>query len=339
MYKRLTSILAGFITLIVFSCVSSAQEEGAQFTFEQITDNVYKASTVSHRTVLLVTEEGVILADPISRNFSTWLKQEIDERFGVPVRYVLNSHHHWDHASGAAVFEDTAIIIGHENMVAHLAAPSGDVPLTGNGAALDSNDNGQLERSETEGAFAANFDLYDYDGDGVLNGAEVARGSVNDVRVPDITYTDKISVSLGGKTAEMVYTGLMTHTDDMSVIVFPEESVGFMVDYISIVRPPRFIQGNQPLETWIEGIRVAEAQGFNIAVGGHGNHAGSEYVTLFREYMEELRDLVAAGIAEGKSIEDLQESIYMEEYKDWISYDEFRESNINDMYNMLTNEF
>ena len=199
MHNRFSSLLAGFVALTAFSPTVWAQEEGSNYTFEQVTDNVYKASTVSHRTVLLVTEEGIILADPISRDFSTWLKQEIDERFGVPVRYVLNSHHHWDHASGAAVFEDTAIIIGHENMVAHLAAPSGDVPLTGNGAALDSNDNGQLERSETEGAFAANFDLYDYDGDGVLNGAEVARGSVNDVRVPDITYADKISVSLGGK--------------------------------------------------------------------------------------------------------------------------------------------
>lgn len=29
----------------------------------------------------------------------------------------------------------------------------------------------------------------------------------------------------------------------------------------------------------------------------------------------------------------------MEEYADWISYDEFRASNINDMYNILTREF
>ena len=138
----------------------------------------------------------------------------------------------------------------------------------------------------------------------------------------------------------MVYTGDMTHTDDMSSHrFFQRKAWGLWSITSALCGPPRFIQGNQPLETWIEGIRVAEAQGFDIAVGGHGNHAGSEYVTLFREYMEELRDLVAAGIAEGQSVEDLQGSIYMEEYKDWISYDEFRESNINDMYNMLTREF
>ena len=54
---------------------------------------------------------------------------------------------------------------------------------------------------------------------------------------------------------------------------------------------------------------------------------------------EQLSELVSTGIAEGRSVEDLQESIYMEAYADWISYDEFRTSNISDMYNLLTTEF
>jgi hypothetical protein len=62
-------------------------------------------------------------------------------------------------------------------------------------------------------------------------------------------------------------------------------------------------------------------------------------VTLFREYLEELRDQVAAGITAGQTVEELQESIYMEAYEDWISYAEFRASNIAGMYNMLTKEF
>ncbi|MBT5032586.1 MAG: MBL fold metallo-hydrolase [Proteobacteria bacterium] len=339
MNSRLSLALASFATLLIFSSTSWAQEEGSSYTFEQITDNLYRAATVSHRTVLLVTEEGVILTDPINQDFSTWLKQEIDERFGVPVRYVLYSHHHWDHASGGSVFEDTATFIGHENMIGRLAAPSGDVALPDNAAVQDVDGNGQIERAEADGAFARNFDLYDFDGNDALSGAEVTRGPVNDVQVPDITYADKTTVTLGGKSAEMVFTGVHTHTDDMSVIIFPEESVGFMVDYISIKRPPRFLRGDQPLETWLDGIRVVETQDFDIAVGGHGSYDSKNYVTLFREYIEGLRDLVAAGIAAGQSLEDLQESIYMEEYKDWISYDEFRESNINDMYNMLTREF
>jgi glyoxylase-like metal-dependent hydrolase (beta-lactamase superfamily II) len=330
--------LFGILVLTVFSTSSWAQEQ-TDFVFEQISQNVYRAANNSHRTVLLVTDEGIILADPINAGFSSWLKQEIAERFGVPVRYVLYSHHHWDHASGGAIFEDTATFIGHENMLTQLAMPSADTQMPASAVDLDADSNGQIERSEAEGAFASNFDLYDYDGNGSLSGAEATRGPLNEVRKPDITYAEKMKVTLGGKTVEMVFTGVHTHTDDMSVIVFPEDRVGFMVDFISIQRPPRFIQGDQPIETWIEGIEIVEAQGFDTAVGGHGNYAEANFVTLFREYLEKLRDQVAEGIAAGQSNEQLQSAIHMEEYADWISYDEFRASNINDMYNMLTKEF
>ena len=255
------------------------------------------------------------------------------------MRYVLYTHHHWDHSSGGGVFEDTATFVSHEKMPARLALPPAGTPLPADAAAQDANGNGRIELAEAGGAYETNFALYDYDGDGVLSGAEATRGALNDVRIPDVTYSDEISVTLGGKSAKMVYTGDHTHTDDMSVIVFPEESVGFMADFISIIRPPRWIRGDKPIETWLTAVRIVEAQGFDIAVGGHGAHADSEYVTLFREYLEQLRDQVAAGIEAGDTVEELQASIYMEDYADWISYDEFRESNIADMYNILTREF
>ncbi len=332
------SALIGVVTLIGLACASCAQEESVLF-FEQIAEDVYWAGNNTHRTVLLVTDDGVIMSDPLNREFSTWLKSEIDERFGVPVRYVLYTHHHWDHSSGGSVFDDTATFVGHENMLTRLALPAAGTALPADAAGQDGNGDGQIELSEAEGAFETNFALYDFDGDGVLSGAEVTRGPLNDLRPPDVTFADRLSVSLGGKQAELVYTGVHTHTDDMSVIVFPEASVGFMADFISIVRPPRWIRGDQPIDSWIAAVRVVEAQGFDIAAGGHGSYADSEYVTLFREYLEELRDLVATGIEDGQTVEQLQESIYMEDYADWISYDEFRTSNISDMYNLLMREF
>ncbi len=111
-HKYLSSVLIGLITLVGFSSSSWAQEVSALF-FEQIAEDVYWVGNDTHRTVLLVTDDGVIMSDPINREFSTWLKAEIDARFGVPVRYVLYTHHHWDHASGGAVFEDTAKFVGH----------------------------------------------------------------------------------------------------------------------------------------------------------------------------------------------------------------------------------
>ena len=113
------------------------QVQGYEIT--PVADGLYSAASrsprsISHRTVFLVTDEGIVLADPISTAFSTWLKSEFDERFGVPVRYVLYSHHHWDHASGGAVFADTATYIAHEGMAAALAAP-----LPSNAVSRDAN--------------------------------------------------------------------------------------------------------------------------------------------------------------------------------------------------------
>ncbi len=74
--------------------------------------------------MFLVTDEGIILTDPINPGFATWLKSELDSRFGVPVRYVLYSHHHGDHASGGDVFANSARFVGHENMLHGLSAAS-----------------------------------------------------------------------------------------------------------------------------------------------------------------------------------------------------------------------
>ena len=91
-----------------------------------ITGDLYRATNNAHHNVFLVTGGGIILTDPISTDFANWLKGELDERFGVPVRYVLYSHYHDDHASGGAVFEDTAEFIGHENTLVNLAAEEGN---------------------------------------------------------------------------------------------------------------------------------------------------------------------------------------------------------------------
>lgn len=82
----------------------------------KIRGDLYRLQNNRHHTVFLVTSEGVILGDPINADAATWLKSEIAERFGVPVRYVLYSHSDWDHSSGARVFNDTAELWGHANM-------------------------------------------------------------------------------------------------------------------------------------------------------------------------------------------------------------------------------
>src|SRR5262245_15699792 len=85
-----------------------------------ITGQLYRAQNNNPYTVFLVTPEGVIMSDPINRDFSRWLKDEIATRFRVPVRFVVYTHRDWDHASGGVVFADTAQFVGHVNMLTAL---------------------------------------------------------------------------------------------------------------------------------------------------------------------------------------------------------------------------
>ena len=124
MNVKLTVYVAGALALV--SGPSALAQDEPFREIVNITGDLYRATNNAHHNVFLVTGGGIILTDPISTDFANWLKGELDERFGVPVRYVLYSHYHDDHASGGAVFEDTAEFIGHENMLVNLAAEEGN---------------------------------------------------------------------------------------------------------------------------------------------------------------------------------------------------------------------
>ncbi len=340
-YNRVVKSALVISALLPISCGVMAQQAPTR-AITEIADDLYWAQNNNHHSVFLVTDEGIILADPINADFSAWLKAEIDDRFGVPVRYVLYSHHHWDHASGGAVFEDTAQFVGHQNMLGNLALRPAGTPLPANAAELDANGNGQIEPSEASGNFAQSFDLYDADGDGMISGAEATRGALNDVRVPDIVYRDRMTISLGGKSADLIHIGTMDHTDDMSVVLFQDEGVVFVVDYISIGRVPfqTIFRSTGPgtLDALLNSIRLVEMLDFDVVAPGHGVVGDKSAIAAYRHYLEELRDSVVAGIASGRTVEELQASILMAPYSDWMNYENWRPLNVAGMYNQLTQD-
>ena len=98
-----------------------AQDAAVQRSIEQVAGNLYRFRSNNHYGVFLLTDAGAIVADPLSSETAAWLRQELRQRFDQEVRYVIYSHDHWDHATGAAEFEG-ATIIAHANAVAHIAA-------------------------------------------------------------------------------------------------------------------------------------------------------------------------------------------------------------------------
>src|SRR5213078_1777266 len=93
------------------------------------TDNVYIFRNGNHQSMFVVTKDGVIATDPIAYGRPTGGQQYVDEIKKVtdkPIKYLIYSHHHYDHIAGGKAFKDAgARVIGHKNIKVHLA-PLGD---------------------------------------------------------------------------------------------------------------------------------------------------------------------------------------------------------------------
>jgi glyoxylase-like metal-dependent hydrolase (beta-lactamase superfamily II) len=90
------------------------------------TDNVYIFRNVNHQAMFVVTKAGVIATDPVAYGKPNGGKQYIEEIRKVtkqPIRYLIYSHHHYDHIAGGQAFKDAgATIVGHVNVRRRLAA-------------------------------------------------------------------------------------------------------------------------------------------------------------------------------------------------------------------------
>jgi glyoxylase-like metal-dependent hydrolase (beta-lactamase superfamily II) len=319
-----------FITVLVvalFSVISLASSAAAQQpptrAIVNVTGQLYRAQNNNHYTVFLVTPEGIIMSDPINRDFARWLKSELASRFKVPVRYVLYTHRDWDHASGGVVFADTAEFVGHRNMLTALAPPAGNPALTPDTVKMDGNRNGLVERNEASGAIAERFDLFDYNRDDVVNGAEIARGSISDVYPPTTTYLDRHTVALGGKRVTMHHLGV-AHADDSSVLHFPDERAVFSADVMQVKRLPGGLAPH--VGAWIDALTIINSLDFEHALTGHALAGTKKDAADSLRYLEDIARGVAAGIGAGRSLAEIQKTLTLDAYKGFERWDSTREA-------------
>ena len=89
------------------------------------TDNVYIFRYQGHQAMFIVTPAGVIATDPIGRyrpQAVTAYIDEIKKITSAPIRYVVYSHHHYDHIAGGKPFKDAgATFVAHKRAKERLA--------------------------------------------------------------------------------------------------------------------------------------------------------------------------------------------------------------------------
>jgi glyoxylase-like metal-dependent hydrolase (beta-lactamase superfamily II) len=213
------------------------------------------------------------------------------------------------------MFADTARFIGHSNMRKNLMLPLEFAPPPGN--TRDHDGDNRLSRDEALTGTRANFDRFNGDGDDYLSAAEINA----DVRRPDIVFDDRYTINLGGQRVELIWSK-NRHTDDLLDVYFPDHGVLFASDYVWINRMCcRFAFDERPIATWIDSIRALESLEFDTLINSHFESGTKDDLIAFRRWLEDLENEVAAAIGDGQGLEQMQASIRLEEYRDWVGYE------------------
>lgn len=258
-------------TVLLASLLSVGTSYAQDRSVTNIAGDVYRFQNNFHYSIFVITDDGVVVTDPINTEAALWLRSEIGKLTDKPITHLIYSHSHGDHASGGAAFGDVANVIAQNN-----APPSID---------------------------------------GVA---------------PTQRISEATTIDIGGKSIQLTPLG-PGHGNDLMAIVVQPESVGFIVDAVASKRLPYRDFPNSNVDDWIQQVRNVEALEFDILAGGHGPVGVKDDVELARVYMEELRAQVLAELKAGKSDDEVANTVAMEDYKDWGSYDQWRELNVRGM--------
>ncbi len=128
---------------------ASSARPAIQTTKVEGTDGVYVFRNGGHQAMFVVTGEGVIATDPVAYGKPDGGRQYVEEIRKVtdkPIRYVVYSHHHFDHIAGGKALKDAgATFIAHRRVKERLA------PLNDPHTVLPDEDVGDQGRTLTLG--------------------------------------------------------------------------------------------------------------------------------------------------------------------------------------------
>lgn len=152
--------------------------------------------------------------------------------------------------------------------------------------------------------------------------------------VPAITFSDRMTIELGGKTVELIHLG-RNHSDNTVVMHFPAERALFAVDIVAVKRLPYRDFPDAYLDEWIETLRRIEGMDFDILAPGHASLGARADVTEHRRYLELLRERVKREMDAGKTLDEIRRTVTMPEYESWGSYRDWVQLNVEGMYRHL----
>ncbi|MCC7243775.1 MAG: MBL fold metallo-hydrolase, partial [Acidobacteria bacterium] len=96
-----------------------AEFRGQAFLLTKVQEGIYQAEgtgalSVGCNAAVIVNDEDVLVVDSLSTPAAAWaLAEQIKTITDKPIRYVVNTHFHWDHVHGNQIYGSGVEIIGH----------------------------------------------------------------------------------------------------------------------------------------------------------------------------------------------------------------------------------
>ena len=141
-------------------------------------------------------------------------------------------------------------------------------------------------------------------------------GEKRPTAVPAVTFTDAMTIELGGTVVELAYVG-RNHSDNSIVMRFPRERLLFAVDFIPVNSYSFRDFPDAYMPDWIDSLKRVEAMDFDVLVPGHGPLGNKASVVMFREYLLDLRDEVTKHVREGRSLDEIKRLVTLPKYAAW----------------------
>ena len=309
--------------------------------FEEIAPGVYFATgtgtvNVGSNAMVVVNEDDVLLVDShITADAARELIASVAAITDKPIRYLVNSHFHFDHAHGNQEFPEGVEIIGHEYTRERLL---GDVLNEPTYSVIGSPEYQESVVSSLEEKL-----------DGADAGArESLEAQITTLKrhitglrevkptPPNTTLVRKMTLYRGSREIQLHHLG-RGHTGGDVVVLMPKEKVVFTGDLFYAGAP---YLGDGYANEFPDTLEKLKQLDFEVAVPGHGPLIRDRSrIDYNQEHLRKYWSQVKASHDQGLSLEEAIAKLDMSGYEEFAAFQfgrpEVRELEVRRMYHLL----
>ena len=265
--------------------------QGKTYKFERVADGVYYATGgFGSNNVVVVNDADVLIVDTgTSPATARAFVEDIKLITPKPVKYVVNTHFHFDHTNGNSIFGPDVQIIAHAFVKSEMIRGNvleREPYKSSQGDAVPA----RIASLKTQIAAerdAAKKAALTRD----LATAEGIQAQLREVKVapPTVTYTGKHVIQAGGREIQLLNFGL-GHTGGDTVVYLPREKIVATGD---LMESRLAYMGDATFDDWINALEALKKLDFTLILPGHG--VPFEDKTLITAYQDYLQDLIVKG--------------------------------------------